>query len=119
MVSHHLRHLVAINTINIPHRTIFGRAEPILATKFGPPGPILGDQKWSYQTVFFPDQNFCYRAISAELVTRTIFDQAGPLLVTKIGPARPFLDSQEWSGQTIFSSKFGLAGPFLPGPFFL
>ena len=35
--------LAAINSINILHWTIFGWAGPILETKFGLPGPILGD----------------------------------------------------------------------------
>ena len=41
MVSYHLKQVVAINSINILHRTIFGRAGPILAAKFGTPDQIL------------------------------------------------------------------------------
>ena len=33
--------MVAINSINILHRTIFGRAGPILAAKFGTPDQTL------------------------------------------------------------------------------
>ena len=41
MVLYHLEEVVAINSINILHRTIFGRAGLILAAKFGPPDQIL------------------------------------------------------------------------------
>ena len=36
---YHLQQVVAINSVNFLHRTIFGWAGPILAVKFGPPGP--------------------------------------------------------------------------------
>ena len=65
--------LGSYNSINILHRTIFGRGGPILATKFGPPGPILVDQKWSVRTVFFPDQNFRYSAQCALVFEEFLF----------------------------------------------
>ena len=56
-----------MNSIDTLHRTIFGRAGPFLATKFGPPGPVLVDQKLSARTVFSPGPKFSLQSDGAYL----------------------------------------------------